>query len=193
MKSYRTISTPIQTKGSIDDNHQEARPRRHTETRSRASGSNGPHAKRSSCTAFEAERSIQRLSQSDRGQSIDRLRASTEGGREIMRPQHWWHCSDRFNGDSFNALRITPSRSVDEPLTPRLCVSPTVCECFSARLFREGFPVYCYRTEKPCRTVAPKRVWDSIITRERWLIHPCQMILARTIEAHEAYQAQSAL
>lgn len=105
--------------------------------------------------------------------------------------RYWWHCTSDYHGESWTAVRRPPKhRSVREPDTPRLCVAPTIAECFSAVLFNENKPVYCYRTAKKCRGVSPKNVWDSVVTREAWLIPPVQMVLARTIPTVDAQSAQ---
>ncbi len=108
-----------------------------------------------------------------------------------MKRQHWFHCTSTNKGPSFVAdLRAPLHMSVKEPATPRLCVAPTISECFAAVLFDARKPVYCYRTETPRRAVAPRDVWDEAVTRERWLIPPVKMILDRVIAIEEASRAQ---
>jgi hypothetical protein len=60
-------------------------------------------------------------------------------------------------------------------------------------LFGDNKPVYVYRTEKPRRAVAPRGVWDAVVTRERWLIPPVKMVLERVIESNEVARAQTAV
>lgn len=111
-----------------------------------------------------------------------------------MLKRHWWHCTSDYHGESFVAIRRQPKhKSEREPTTPRLCVSPTIAECFSAVLFADGKPVYCYRTESPRKAVAPKDVWDQVITRERWLIPPVAMVLVKTIPTIDVERSQAAI
>lgn len=108
-----------------------------------------------------------------------------------MKRQHWFHCTSDNHGPVFVAKRRAPKHmSQNEPSTPRLCVAPTIARCFAAVLFKEFRPVYCYRTEKPCKAVKPRNVWDQVVTGEHWLIPPTRMILDRVIDVTEATRAQ---
>lgn len=121
-------------------------------------------------------------------------RQAQEIVRRVMKRRHWYHCSSEFLGESFTAERRPPRHMAQrEPPTPRLCVAPSVAECFAAVLFGDCKPVYAYRTESPRRAVAPRGVWDECVTRERWLIPPVRMILERVIEADEVARAQTAV
>lgn len=107
--------------------------------------------------------------------------------------RNFWHCSDVYHGETFVAERRAPKIKADkEPSTPRLCVCPALHGCFAARLFRYDVPVYAYRTAKPTGSVAPKDTWDSVITRERWLIPPVTLVLVRTIDAAVCNRIQAA-
>lgn len=111
-----------------------------------------------------------------------------------MHKTHWWHCTSDYHGESFVATRRQPKHKSDrEPVTPRLCVAPSIAECFAAVLFADSKPVYCYRTEVPRRAVAPRDVWDQVVTRERWLIPPVVMTLRKTIASLDVAEAQSAI
>lgn len=111
-----------------------------------------------------------------------------------MNRKHWFHCSSKYHGESFVADRRTPAHmSSNETRVPRLCVAPPIVECFAAVLFNTRKPVFCYRTEAIRRSVAPRGVWDSVVTGERWLIPPVKMILFRTISAEEVRRAQEAV
>lgn len=108
--------------------------------------------------------------------------------------RHWYHCSSTFLGDAFEAKRRPPLHfDRREPPTPRLCVAPSIAECFAAVLFSVGKPVYVYRTEKQRRAVTPRAVWDAVVTREGWLIPPVRMILDRVIAADDVDKAQTAV
>lgn len=105
--------------------------------------------------------------------------------------RYWWHCTSNYYGELWTAERRCPRHRADgEPDTPRLCVCPTIAECFAAVLFSRSRPVYCYRSEKRCHGVSPKNVWDSAITREAWLIPPVNMVLAKTIASIDVQAAQ---
>lgn len=105
--------------------------------------------------------------------------------------RYWWHCTSEYHGERWTAVRRCPRhRSQSEPDTPRLCVSPTVAECFAAVLFKKCKPVYCYQTEKKCSGITPRNVWDSVVTREAWLIPPVSMVLSKTIASVDVQAAQ---
>jgi hypothetical protein len=50
-------------------------------------------------------------------------------------------------------------------------------------MFHKWRPVYVYRTIKPTRGIAPRDVWDAVITGERWIIPPATLEKVATIEA----------
>jgi hypothetical protein len=105
--------------------------------------------------------------------------------------RYWWHCTSTYHGEVFRAARRIPAHASDaEPAVPRLCVSPSIAECFAAVLFKQDKAVYCYRTESPRRAVMPRNVWDQAITRERWLIPPVKLRLCRTIASVDVNRAQ---
>lgn len=111
-----------------------------------------------------------------------------------MKRRHWFHCSSKFLGETFAAERRPPMHMAQrEPSTPRLCVAPSIAECFAAVLFGDAKPVYCYRTEKPRRAVTPRGVWDECVTSERWLIPPVLMVLDRVIDGDDVARAQTAV
>lgn len=58
----------------------------------------------------------------------------------------------------------------EHPPVPRLCVAPAVPNCFGSRLFDLGKNVYLYRTVSRRRANRPRKVWDAVITGERWLL-----------------------
>lgn len=108
----------------------------------------------------------------------------------MMKRQHWFHCSRWDHGETFVARKRVPHTTAEkESPVPRLCVAPTVAACFSSMLFIGG-PVSVYRTSKPCRGVMPRGVWDQVVTRERWLIPPVEMIRVRIIDAATVAKAQ---
>ncbi len=99
--------------------------------------------------------------------------------------QFWYHCSNEFHGDRWALKPRTPSplhMPISEPLTPRLCVCPVVVNCFAALMFDDA-PVHVYRTATPRNGVKPVNVWDSVITRERWIVDRVEMIRIETIDA----------
>ena len=65
-------------------------------------------------------------------------------------------------------------RSPDEPLIARTCVSPTIEGCLVALGYCLSLrkKVYIYRTENKVLAENPYNVFDSYITKEKWLIKP---------------------
>lgn len=113
-----------------------------------------------------------------------------------MNPRHWYHCTDEDMGERWTAKRIVPPlvRQTSEPLTPRLCVCSTIARCFIARLMRHSRSVWVYRTEQPRRANRPpKSVWDRMITQERWIVPPCEMVLQRVIPEDVVWNANLAM
>lgn len=98
-----------------------------------------------------------------------------------MKPALLYHCCYQDHGPTLDVRRVVPFRSPREPETPRLCVGPSVASCFAARLFDEWQPVHVYRTSKPTRGIAPRDVWDSLVTGERWIIPPATLVKVQTI------------
>ena len=89
-----------------------------------------------------------------------------------MKRQILYHCTQDDHGPELHFERRTPRfPSANEPETPRLCVSPWVVLCLSSSLPRPGRPVFAYRTTRPIRGVNPVGVWDSYLTRERWIVN----------------------
>lgn len=110
---------------------------------------------------------------------------------EFIMRRYWWHCTAEYHGATWIAERRCPKNcSRWEPKTPRLCVAPTIAECFAAVLFPVDRSVYCYRSEKKYNGVTPKGVWDAVITREAWLIPPVRMLLVRTVAAPDVVRSQ---
>lgn len=108
-----------------------------------------------------------------------------------MKKRPWFHCSSTDHGDAFVAARRPPILQADgEVQTPRLCVSPNIAACFAATLFEESRPVHVYRTRTPRRAVMPVKVWDQIITQERWLIPPVEMVRVKIVDADTADRVQ---
>jgi hypothetical protein len=108
-----------------------------------------------------------------------------------MNARFWFHCSNDDNGErwSLRPRRPSPLRyGVAEPLTPRLCVAPTIASCFAATLFDMDKPVYVYRTATTRRGVKPVKVWDQPITGERWIVDRVEMVRIETISAALADQ-----
>ena len=109
-----------------------------------------------------------------------------------MKARIWYHCSGTDHGERMVAARRPPIlRTEKEPLTPRVCVAPTIAACFAAVLFRTHRPVYVYRTESPRRAVMPVGVWDQFLTRERWLVPPVTLVRDRIIQPDQVAACQS--
>lgn len=81
-----------------------------------------------------------------------------------------FHCSMLDHGEDMTVRRLTPLQpDKKEPSVPRLCVAPTVVQCFAARLMH-SHDVHVYATLRPTKGIQPKGVWDELVTDERWLI-----------------------
>lgn len=79
-----------------------------------------------------------------------------------------------------------------EPDIPRICLSPTIDQCFIAiypnisKFYEEKgikhLTFYVYQPEGKVNAVNTKGVWDSHITDEKWLLEPTKMILVGEVE-----------
>jgi len=98
-----------------------------------------------------------------------------------MLPSIFYHCTNTDHGPVLECKRLAPKcTSAKEPKTPRLCVAPSVAQCFAARLF-DVAPVHVYRTKDKRCGIAPVDVWDRCVTNERWLIPPMQLVKHGTV------------
>lgn len=101
----------------------------------------------------------------------------------------WFHCTEIDHGDVLTIERRPPKHRLPaEPDTPRLCVCPSVPECFGARLFNPLKTVHVYATRKPQNGIKPIGIWDQGLTREHWLIPPTQLRKVAQIESDQVKQ-----
>ncbi len=106
-----------------------------------------------------------------------------------MRARLWYHCTNTYHGELWQSELCLPRLTSDkEPPVPRLCVGPSIPACLCARQFwpRTVFVYACF-----CRAVAPRNVWDSQITRERWIVHRQLMFLYTTLSGQVLRAIQS--
>lgn len=76
------------------------------------------------------------------------------------------------------------NRCYREPNIPRICVAPTVAGCVSAVcpiLSASSRDALIYRTKYKVVGHPPKRITDSHITGEEWLLEPTEFILVDSI------------
>ena len=71
-----------------------------------------------------------------------------------------------------------------EPDDARLCVAPTIWDCFTAIDPFAYDRCYIYRTGM-VSALNPADVGDARITHERWVVEPCWMTLAIIVESRE--------
>lgn len=90
------------------------------------------------------------------------------------RKRYWYHCTADYHGERYSFERRPPvHRSENEPITPRICVAPSVIQCFTAVMFPRGTTVNVYRTcERRKAYFAQREIWDAVITDEHWLWPP---------------------
>lgn len=92
---------------------------------------------------------------------------------------YWYHISDTWTEPN---LIVKPRRicklvaeCAGEPLTPRICVCPSIVQCLVAMgdyNLRKRHYVYQYEGE----TEPPVSVYDSEYTGERWILKPANFI-----------------
>lgn len=85
----------------------------------------------------------------------------------------WWGPSRTLTPLSSDDPRVS-QRGYKEPKTPRICVGPTVPQCFVAIPYSRQKDYHIYRTEKPVRAipVGSDLVYDASVTEEHWLLEP---------------------
>src|SRR5437764_1008740 len=104
----------------------------------------------------------------------------------MMRKRTWYHVSASDHGPELVAARRPPLlRTAAEPLTPRVCVEPSIAGALAAVLCVPRAYVYSVRA----RAVAPVGVWDASITGERWLIPPVTLSFVRCVDTRDVYAA----
>ncbi len=107
------------------------------------------------------------------------------------RKKHWYHCCQHDHGREWVAEKMVSQTAVTvgEPKVPRLCVCPSIALCFMARYYFPNQLIYIYRTAKERSSVTPFGVRDAVMTRERWLIPPVNMILLATVPLSVVWRA----
>ena len=86
-------------------------------------------------------------------------------------------------------VQLTPrktgkNRAIGEPEIKRICVAPTISRCFIAIPYEETETYYIYRTLRKVQGYYPYDVFDSRITREKWLISPISFIKIGVVPNH---------
>jgi len=111
----------------------------------------------------------------------------------MNRRRIWFHCSEVDHGATLTIERRPPKHRLKaEPETPRLCVCPSVPECFGARLFFPGNGVHVYSTLKQRSGIKPIGVWDCDYTREHWLIPPVTLSKVGFIKPYAVHRITQA-
>lgn len=100
-----------------------------------------------------------------------------------MIPQYWFHITGQKWGNQITLYpRIPQTLSTDEegrplePLTPRICVAPTISGCLSAiNAGNYDDPMIVYHTAEKI-PASPADVPDGKITKEHWILTPCKFV-----------------
>lgn len=101
-----------------------------------------------------------------------------------------YHVSDENFGSVVTLKpRVVYNCHPDEPNLPRICVCPTVTDCFVAVGNWFGRH-YIYETTDPA--IEPHNVYDSFVTGEKWITKPAEFRLICTLNddiIHVMYEA----
>lgn len=93
------------------------------------------------------------------------------------KPRKWYHISkfDLGAKATFEPVENLNNRDAMEPAGKRICVAPTIAHCLTAICTYSNS--YVYQTANPViATRASRKVWDSAITREGWLLVPTEFV-----------------
>lgn len=86
--------------------------------------------------------------------------------------RYWYHVSPGFKGrEVLFRPRHIERAGPDEPDMKRICVAPTIWECFGA-IHPLETAYYIYRTKHKVQAEKPYGVDDAKITKEHWLLSP---------------------
>ena len=87
------------------------------------------------------------------------------------KPRYYYHVTEQKWSDKviLTPKIDGPNRDINEPKTPRICVCPTIEQCFVAIYFKDDPKWYIYRTEKKEIATYSRNISDSYITGEQWL------------------------
>lgn len=108
-------------------------------------------------------------------------------GASKCKPRYFYHVTTKDWGQE---VLLRPKRSgldtfnrdYNEPRTARICVAPTVEQCFVAIPYRAGRTYRVYRSKQRISAHYPRGVCDSKITGERWIRRPVRFVHVDTIE-----------
>lgn len=94
--------------------------------------------------------------------------------------RYWYHVSTTLNRRRQKLIPWDESkgfnRGGDEPAGNRICVAPTLEQCITAVPYALATIFTIYRTERKVKPVKAKKVYDSEITDEGWLLEPTVMV-----------------
>ncbi len=95
-------------------------------------------------------------------------------------PRYWFHISTTLYDD---VIHLIPSdndtgRSMEEPPGARICVAPTIEQCFLAVAYGSYSIYNIYRTQKRVKVIRPLKdsVFDAHLTDEGWLEKPTTFV-----------------
>ena len=109
----------------------------------------------------------------------------------LTKPRYWFHVTDKKDWGNEKTLRPRTPCSVAtdenceplEPLTPRICVAPTISGCLSAIWYCGNESIYV--TAKKVKAVKAKAP-DARVTGEHWILEPCKFVAYRDISSKVA-------
>ncbi len=121
------------------------------------------------------------------------MNRSTVKLRKDYKKRYYWHVSLSGSIDIGKKLIVYPrdndesnGRGLFEPNNPRICVAPSVIHCLTALAFDFSHEpeqwIYAYRTEKKCTAYYPQGIFDSHVTREKWICEPTSFVLEEVIK-----------
>lgn len=99
-------------------------------------------------------------------------------------PRYWYHISTTLQGEE---VCLTPrrdgiNRSENEPYVSRICVAPTIPQCFVAVPYHIGDTFNVYRTKEMVVADPPHGVFDAKVTDEGWLTKRTTFVYTGSID-----------
>lgn len=104
--------------------------------------------------------------------------------RRTLIPRYYYHITRQFFwGEKITLYPQPPTCFADgEPDFPRICVAPTVPQCFAA-ISLGLFSMYVYRTLEKVRVFGTYDVNDVHITHEKWIFDNTDFVRTAIIDS----------
>jgi hypothetical protein len=99
--------------------------------------------------------------------------------------RYWYHVSTTLKKKTVHLVPWDDikgfNRASHEPEGNRICVAPTIEQCITAIPYYLHTKIVIYRTKDEVIAKRPRRVFDSKVTNEGWLVEPTTFVRIGTL------------